>query len=150
MTRALVVAAALAVAFPRQEKPAAPPQAAAPAAKQGATPLAQQMERIDEAMRFLKRAIRDPEQKDACLTQIALAQQACLSSKALAPKMAARQGDAERPVFLAAYRKGMAALLIEFTKLEVAVLDGDRDAAVASFKKLETMQDEGHSQFTDE
>ena len=118
--------------------------------KKADTPLAQQMERIDDALHKLKRAVRDPAQKELCLTEITNAQQACLASKLLAPKMTPSLPEAERATFVRDYRKGIAALLIEFTNLEVAVLDGETEKAVALHKKLESMEDEGHNRFTNE
>ena len=117
---------------------------------EGDTPLAQQMERIDAALHMLKRGVRDPAQRDACLTEITNAQQACLASKLLAPKMTPSIPEGERAAFLCDYKKGIAALLIEFTNLEVAVLDGETERAVALHKKLESMEDEGHNRFTNE
>ena len=108
------------------------------------------MERIDAALHMLKRGVRDPAQRDACLTEITNAQQACLASKLLAPKMTPSIPEGERAAFLRDYKKGIAALLIEFTNLEVAVLDGETERAVALHKKLESMEDEGHNRFTNE
>jgi len=153
----LVVAAASAFAIAAQEaKPdpnPPPPKAGGERKKRHEeedTPLAQQMERIDHAMHKLKRGVRDATQKDACLTEVANAQQACLAAKLLTPKMTATVPEAERAAFVRDFRKGVAALLVEFTNLEVALLDGDADKAVASYKKLESMEDEGHNQFTNE
>ena len=117
---------------------------------EGDTPLAQQMERIDAALHMLKRGVRDPAQRDACFIEIINAQQACFASKLLAPKMTPSIPEGERAAFLRDYKKGIAALLIEFTNLEVAVLDGETERAVALHKKLESMEDEGHNRFTNE
>ena len=153
----LVVVAAAAFAVVAQEaKPdpnPPPPKAGADKKKRHEgedTPLAQQMERIDHAMHKLKRGVRDATQKDACLTEVANAQQACLAAKLLIPKMAPTVPEADRPAFVRDFRKGVAALLVEFTNLEVALLDGDAEKSVASYKKLEAMEDEGHNQFTNE
>jgi soluble cytochrome b562 len=156
----LVVAAAAAVAafaFAAQEaKPdpnPPPPQAGADRKKRHEgedTPLAQQMERIDHAMHKLKRGVRDATQKDACLTEVANAQQACLAAKLLTPKMTATLPEAERADFVRDFRKGVAALLVEFANLEIALLDGDAEKSVATYKKLEAMEDEGHNRFTNE
>jgi hypothetical protein len=43
----------------------------------------------------------------------------------------------------------MAALLIEWTNLELTLLNGDKDASLASYKKLEAMEEEGHNVFTE-
>ena len=140
---AAVVASALVFSF------AAPAQEKKHDAKSD-TPLAQQMERIDDAMHKLKRAVRDPAQKDVCLTEVTNAQQACLAAKLLTPKMAPTVPEAERAAFVRDYRKGVVALLVEFTNLELALLDGATEKAVATYKKLESMEDEGHNRFTNE
>jgi Spy/CpxP family protein refolding chaperone len=143
----------------------APPPATAPkqeggaAGKQGGrrdgkkheaeTPLSQQMEKIDDAMTFLKRGLRDPAKREECLAQVASAQAACVAAKLLVPKMAVTTAEAERAAFVTNYRKGMAALLIEFTNLELSLLNGDQEASLASYKKLEKMKDEGHDAFTE-
>jgi soluble cytochrome b562 len=163
---------AAAAAAPQDGKPApapapAPTPAPAPDPKQDGkrqgrregrrheeeTPLSQQMEHLEQAMHFLKRTLRDPAfdaaKRDACLAQVANAQAACVAAKLLIPKMAATTPEAERPAFVTDFRKGVATLLIEFTNLELALLNGDKDAALASYKKLEKMEDEGHNNFTD-
>ena len=113
------------------------------------TPLSRQMEQLDHAMDFLKRGLRDPAKRDACLAQVANAQAACVAAKLLVPKMAATTAEADRPAFVTDFRKGIASLLIEFTNLELALLNGNKEAALASYKKLEKMEDEGHDNFTD-
>ncbi len=113
------------------------------------TPLMVEMEKIEQAENFLRRSIADPAKDAESLQQIAVAQQAILVSKLLPPKMAANVSEAERPKFLAEYRKGMAQLLIEFATLERALLDGDRDAAKAAYKRLHAMEEDAHAEFTD-
>ena len=169
MNPSIAAAAALAVAlglttFQQDPKPAgAPPPApkqegGAPGKQEGRrdgkkheaeTPLSQQMEKIDDAMTFLKRGLREPAKHDDCLAQVATAQAACVAAKLLVPKMAATLPEPARPKFVAEYRKAMAALLIEFTSLELALLNGDQDGSLASYKKLEKMKDEGHEAFTE-
>jgi soluble cytochrome b562 len=152
---------------PQQQPPAAPPgkEGENPGRREGRregrrheeeTPLSGQMEHFERAMRLLKRTLRGTtgeltaEQKEQCLKAVADAQQACVTAKLLVPKMAAHESDEERPAFVSDFRKGIAKLLIEWTNVEVALIDGDRDAALASYKKLEKMEDDGHSNFTDE
>jgi soluble cytochrome b562 len=149
---ALVLGFGLTSFHPAQENQPEPKQEGKREGRKGhaeETPLSKEMEKIDQAMHLLKRSLRDPAKRDDCLAQVANAQAACVVAKLLAPKMAATTAEAERPAFVADYRKGVAALLIEFTKLEIALLSGDKEAAIASYKKLESMEDEGHNNFTD-
>lgn len=113
------------------------------------TPLAQQMEKIEHAEHFLRRAINDPKQDGESLARIAEAQQAILTAKLLKPKMTGSLPDDEQAKFVVNYRHDIAGLLIEFTNVERALLDGDRDAAKAAYKKLHEMEEAGHNEFTD-
>ena len=140
-------------------KPPAAPQGAPPQGgppregrdhhKEVDTPLAQQMEQIEHAEHFLRRSIGDAAQDVESLKQIAAAQQAILTAKLLQPKMTASLPEAEQAKFLSGFRHEIAGLLIEFTNLERALLDGDRDAAKAAYKKLHDMEESGHSEFTE-
>jgi len=124
----------------------------APGARQARdddTPLMKEMEKLDAAMEFLKRSLRDPTQDARSLEQLAAAEQACLACKPMVPKLAASLPEGERPTLVTNYRKGMAALLIELLNLEVALLDGNHEQARALWKKLDAMKDEGHNEFTD-
>jgi soluble cytochrome b562 len=149
MVRALihVLAVASLVAAP----PLAAPARSSPpvAARDDDTPLMKEMEKLDAAMEFLKRSVIDAAQDAKSLEQITLAQQACVAAKSLIPKMAPHVAEAERAKFVVSYRKGMATLLIELANLETAVLDGDRDRARATWKKLDGMKDDGHNEFTE-
>ena len=116
---------------------------------EGDTPLEQQMVKIDDAMLFLRRSLQDAKQDAASFEQIATAQRACVEAKQLDPKMAPRVAESERAAFLRDYRKGMAAQLIEWAQLETALLDGDREAAQALWKKLDRGKEAAHERFTE-
>ncbi|MBL8840664.1 MAG: hypothetical protein JNL90_03940 [Planctomycetes bacterium] len=157
-----VIASALALLVPLQDAPKPPAAPAAPQERprgegrghheehdEGETPLAEAMEKIEHAEHFLRRSIGDAAQDGESLKRIAEAQQAILTAKLLHPKMTASLPEAEQAKFLSGYRHEIAGLLIEFTNLERALLNGDRDAAKASYKKLHAMEESGHSEFTD-
>lgn len=113
------------------------------------TPLMAEMEKLDSAVVILKRSLRDAARDPESLEQIVVAQQACLAAKQMTPRMAAGVAEPERSAFVAGYRKGMAAVLAELATMEVKLLEGDRDGARASWKKLEQMEEDGHNEFTD-
>jgi hypothetical protein len=113
------------------------------------TPLTKEMEKLEQAMEVLQRSVLDAAKDSTSLEQLVVAEQACLAAKQLTPKMAPRVAEAERPKFLAGYRKRMGTMLIELVKLEQAVLDGDREQARALWKKLDAMKDDGHNEFTE-
>jgi hypothetical protein len=112
------------------------------------TPLMAEMEKLEAAMEFLKRSVRDAAQDERSLEQLVIAQQACLASKQMTPKMAAQAPAAEQPKLVREYRKAMAATLADLAQLETALLDGDREKARALWKQLDERKDEGHNTFT--
>jgi hypothetical protein len=128
---------------------AAAPRAQESRSQSDDTPLMKEMEKLDAAMEFLKRSVRDPAQDEQSLEQVVLAQQASLASKQMMPRMAAHVPEPERAKFAAEYRKAMATTLAELAHLEVALLEGDRDKARSLWKKLDSMKDEGHNTFTE-
>ncbi len=153
----VLLAASVAFSNPWQDapKPADPPARPASSPQEERdhqeaeeTPLAAEMEKVEHAEHFLRRSIGDAAQDAESLKRIAEAQQAILAAKLLQPKMTASVPEAERAKFLSDYRREMAGLLIEFTQLERALLDGDREAAKASYKKLHAMEEVGHNSFT--
>jgi len=144
----LLVAALAAFAPPPQEAPK--PPAAGAKHEEADTPLMVEMEKIEHAEHFLRKHSGDATKDVESLQQIDLAQRAICAAKLLHPKMAANVPEADRPKFLAEYRKTMAQLLIEFATLEQALLDGDREAAKAGCRKLHGMEEDGHAAFTDE
>jgi hypothetical protein len=148
----LLLAAAASALAPQEARK--PPAAGAPAAADGKhdeadTPLMIEMEKIEHAEHFLRRHSGDATKDAESLQQIDLAQRAICAAKLLSPKMAANVPEAERPKFLAEFRKTMAQLLIEFATLEKSLLDGDREACKAGCKKLHGMEEDGHAEFTD-
>lgn len=146
---ASLIAGSLAWSAARPPQDASADAPGAAAVEPGDTPLMALMEKIEHAEHFLRKSIADPGQDAASLEQIDAAQRAILAAKLLPPKMTPNVPEPERPRFLADYRKMMAALLIEFCHLERALLDGDRDAAKAAYKRLHLMEEEGHNSFTD-
>ena len=144
----MALAAAFVAFLPSFQEPPAK-QEKHDATEHADTPLAQQMVKIDDAMHFLRRSLKEPAQDEQSLAQVVLAEQACLAAKSLAPRMTVHVAEAERAAFQKEYRKGVAAMLVEWVRLETALLDGDRDAAQASWKKLDRMEEEGHDRFTE-
>lgn len=162
LAAASIVALGLAgFALASQEKPAEPPAQGKqePRGERGErgrrghdeedTPLMKEMEKIEHAMNFLRRSIKDETQDEKSLEQVVIAEQACLAAKLLTPKMAAHVPDGERKGFVTDFRKGVAALLGEWLQLETALLDGDRGAAQEAWKKLDKMEEQGHESFTE-
>jgi hypothetical protein len=108
------------------------------------------MELVEDGMKALRRSVRSPEGWPASLATVAELQQAILTCKTEVPIMAASRPEAERPAFVAAYRKEMATMLRTMTELEIALLDGDEEAIQALYKTIRAMEDDGHDRFTEE
>ncbi|MCP3920426.1 MAG: hypothetical protein GY711_33275 [bacterium] len=149
-TLVIGLAAFLQAALPgtAQDPESAPP--AVDEAHDDETPLAVQMEIIEESMSKLRRTVRKPEQDAQSLELLSKIQTAVIASKAQPPAMIARVPEGERSAFLAAYRKEMIAFLEQVLAIEKALLEGDHDTARAAHKAASAMEDTGHETFTDD
>ena len=114
------------------------------------TPLAKQMEVVEQGLRKLRRSVRDPERNAESIELLAGMQRAALESKSQRPVMTERVPEAERDAFLADYRKGMIALLEGLLAIEKSLLDGDNRAAREHTKRVAEMEDSGHDKFVDD
>lgn len=130
--------------------PASPPATAPAEGHVQKTELGRQMEEIDEAMKKLRRLLRKSEGAADSLEQISRMEKAAVAAKGMVPSKAASLPEADRPKFVAAYRKGMAAFVVEVCHMESAVIDGDAAKAQEIFKNLKTIEDEGHDHFMED
>ena len=123
-------------------------QAAADKAKASTdTELAKQMEIIDEGLKKLRRTLRKPDQNKDSLEIINQIQAAAVACKALPPAKAAKLPEAERQKFVMAYRKDMAAMIVQLLNMEIAVLEGNNDKANEIHKGMKKIEDEGHEKY---
>jgi hypothetical protein len=111
------------------------------------TELAKQMEIIDEGLKKLRRTLRKPDQNKESLEIINQIQAAAVASKAQTPAKAAKMPEAERQKFVMAYRKDMAAMIVQLLNMEIAVLEGNNDKANEIHKSMKQVEDEGHKKF---
>jgi soluble cytochrome b562 len=114
------------------------------------TELMKQMEAMQDHLKKLRKSIKDPKENAASLETLTKFQEATVISKQQVPARAAMVPEAERPKFIAAYRKDMAALLEHLCKIEVAILDGDNAKAEELFKGLKKIEDDGHEKYSNE
>jgi hypothetical protein len=114
------------------------------------TELMKQMEAMQDHLKKLRKSIKDPKENAASLETLTKFQEATVLSKQQVPARAAMVPEAERPKFIAAYRKEMAALLEHLCKIEVAILDGDNAKAEELFKGLKKIEDDGHEKYSNE
>lgn len=111
------------------------------------TELAKQMEIIDEGLKKLRRTLRKPDQNKESLEIINQIQAAAVASKAQTPVKAAKLPDAERQKFVLAYRKDMAAMIVQLLNMEIAVLEGNNEKANEIHKSMKKIEDEGHEKY---
>ncbi len=144
-----VAAFAMTLPTPRIMQAAdAPP----PAAKEGKekTELHHRMKEMDDAMKKLRRTLKSADTNADSLDLIAKIEQLAVTCKSMTPSKAATLPEADRPKFIASYRKEMAGLLTEVCKMESAVLDGDNAKAQEIFANLKEMEDKGHDKFNED
>ena len=112
--------------------------------------LEEHMESIEDAVKRLRRSLRDDANRADSLELVAALQRASVTAKSEAPPMAASVPDGERDAFLTAYRRTMVDFLRVQLDLEAALLDGDAEAATEAFERVRDMEDSGHERFTEE
>jgi hypothetical protein len=114
------------------------------------TELARHMERIEDAMKPLRRALRSVEGAPEALAALLEIQRATLECKTLEPKAAAVLPEAERHEMVRAYRRALVDFQMRQLELEAAVLDGEVEAARAAFERLHALEDSQHERFAPE
>ena len=112
--------------------------------------LEERMHAIEDHIRKLRRSLRDEEGTAASLELVAELQADTLACKLLTPHTVENVPEAERAAFLRDYRKTMAELLREEIALEIALLEGDTEAATTAFRAIRAMEDPGHERFAGE
>ena len=124
---------------------------APPAARQDAdheeSPLVQSMERMEAALKALRRFVRDPESRAGSLAALDDLQRGIVEAKTHAPPMAADLPEAERADFVLAYRRAMSEALSDAAALEQAVIDGDVERSKELWLRLSDREDAGHERF---
>lgn len=118
------------------------------------TPLGKEMEKLNKAIKSVKRAIEDPAQKDtskdANLAKLADAKAAMEKSLTLEPAMAKDVPAADKEKFLADYKASMQESLKVLEELRAAIADGKADDATKAMEKLNKGKKDGHKKFKKE
>ncbi len=120
------------------------------AEEQEATPMEVQMERVEDAMRTLRRSIRKPEARADSLAHVQECQEGLLLSKELDPIMLPRVPEAEQAAFKRDFRLGMIEALEAYLELERALLEERDDDARELYKKASGLEDPAHERFTED
>jgi len=113
------------------------------------TELAKQMEVIDEAMKKLRRTLRNAEGNKQSLEHIDKIEKAAAKSKELIPALATKKPEAERPKFVENYKKDMDTFIKSVGEMKAAVQAGQNDKAQEVYKTLKTQEDKGHEKYTE-
>jgi hypothetical protein len=113
-------------------------------------PLEERMHAMEDAIRALRRSLRDPAKSADSLASLGKLQTDLIAAKSETPRMAAKVPDAERAKFVADYRREMLRMLELSIAVEKAVLDEKQEAALAAFEELRGLEDPAHARFTEE
>jgi soluble cytochrome b562 len=116
-------------------------------AETAAPKLADHMSAIDDAMRSLRRSMRDTAKDSETLATLTTMQQHIFAAKAMVPGKIAELAEPERIAQTKVYRASMAQLLAEVCLTEKLVLEGRNDDAYESLKKLNSLKMQGHETF---
>lgn len=114
------------------------------------TELAESMELVEETVGKLRRSLRDPEQLQTSLELVDGLQAVIMGCKLEQPSMTESLPEADRAAFVNEFRIEMAMLMTRSLELEIALRQGDNEAADAAFKALRRMEEPGHERFTRE
>ena len=114
------------------------------------TELAGHMEKIEDALKQLRKHLKEESARPAALEALAEIQRETLTCKALVPASAAEVPEGERGAFVTAYRRTMVDFLLRQLELEAALLDGDAQTIKSAFERLKAMEDSGHERFAPE
>jgi soluble cytochrome b562 len=113
------------------------------------TPLAKQMEIMEDGMKKLRRTLRKAESNKESLELIEKVEKAAKASKDMVPAKAGKIPEAERAKFVEAYKKDMEATIKTIGEMKTAVQEGKNDKAQELYKTIKTQEDKGHEKYTE-
>jgi hypothetical protein len=107
--------------------------------------LQETMEELASTFRKVRRQVKNPEQNEATLTQLAKMETLALKAKSMVPKQVTalpkeKQGDAQK-----AFRLKMIQLLTTFLQAEKAILEARNGDAYTLVKKMGVLSGECHT-----
>jgi len=108
------------------------------------------MEKVEDALKQLRRQLKDENGRSAALDTLLEIQRQSLACKVLVPAQAAKVPEAERAAFVTAYRRTMVDFELRQLELEAALLDQDADGIKSAFERLRSMEDSSHERFAPE
>jgi hypothetical protein len=114
------------------------------------TELAHHMEGIEDALKLLRKHLKDEAGRAPALEALGDMERLSLLCKGLVPSAARNLPESERSAFVTAYRRTMVDFLQRQLELEAALLDGDADGARTAFERVREMEDSAHERFAPE
>jgi soluble cytochrome b562 len=133
---------------PAQTEAAAPAQAGAPSAKaEHKTPLAKDMDKINWAMRKLRKQIDDPASNASSLDLVAKVRAAAEDATGQTPSWAAEKPEAARAKFVADFQADMKDFVGKVDSLAAALQANDNAGAAKIYKDLLSAERQGHKEF---
>jgi hypothetical protein len=108
------------------------------------------MKQMERSYKALARQLDDPSKDELSLRAISMLQAGVATGKGMVPHIVEEKPEAERPAFLAEYRKTMLDVLKAAIDLEEKLVAGDREGAKAALETLHKMEEDGHRKFTPE
>lgn len=122
-----------------------------PEHKPGNPRLHREMEKMKDALKATAGIIKDPEAPlDDALKYVAQLEGAVVDAKSMTPLRVSRLEKPEREIEFREYQRTQAKVLGELVNLELALLDGDREAASQVIAgPLRELREQGHDRFKD-
>lgn len=115
------------------------------------SPLHDQMEEMNAAMRFFLKTGASAENRVKALETVAKFQGAIVASKSMTPATAAQVEEAKRAEFVTGYRKMLVEVLATSCRLEAALLEGKYDDANRIAREdLAALKKSGHDKYEGE
>lgn len=144
----LIAAMAVAVSSARPVRAdEAPAKGATEEGKVKKSELHQHMEKMEEAIKKLRRTIRKAESTPESIELTATVKKEATTCRDLIPSRAATLPEAERTKFVEQYKKSMDAFIAQVGKLDEALHAGDLEKAGDAYKDLKSKEDKGHDEF---
>ena len=112
--------------------------------------LHESMEVVEDAMKLLRRTVREADQSARSLELLSEIQSATIRCKSLRPPMVESIPEGERAAFVTSFRRTFLDLLEAQLELERAILDGDVERARTAYKLVHDFEDSGHERFTED
>jgi hypothetical protein len=118
-----------------------------PALAQDDTPLTQEMEKLNKAIKIVNRNLADPSQKDANLAKLAEAKAALDKAVTMEPAKAKDVPAAQKAKFVADYKAAMKETQVALEELRAAIAADKAEDAAKAMEKLNGQKKEAHKTF---